>query len=581
MAQSRSVAGTLLGFVVSLAAGCGGATSTEGLNVEASFASGVPRSARDEAVRVEGYLLDSCDSVEVPERPNDAIGSTFMLRDGIEGPPIAAPDPGEYGLYAVALDSNCAVVAAGCDTVTIVADSQAILTVTMGAFSGGGCSAGEQCSIGTGDCLGPDGGSGGAGGTGGTGGGGGAGGTGGTGGGGGAGGTDCVDADDDGYCVDTDCDDSVPTCNLDCTTNSDGGDHVDCFETFCGTDPNDNGSECREVRSEAEFHAAIEAANANAGPDYIVLHDITITDSNPPKIEDDAGLTIQQVAGATLTVDSDTNRTVFKLESTNNLIDGVHVVNVSNAHHIIEIKADDNIVRNCQIEGFNKRGIYIDGGPSADRGANAQVLNNVITGGLDVQGNESGGIIVRNAFGAVVAGNTVALNTMDGVQIRNATAPFIDHNTIANNGGSGLDFYGDPSSDVCLRNNNVTDNAELGLDASVAVSFDATSACTGPLTSGPAYGNNDFNNAGGSCGGSECTECACLPPGSFWQYNDDPLYSSITVGDPGLYCLGASSTLIDGGDDLLAYDLNGAAPGNFNESSPDIGSREDGPSNCD
>jgi len=554
--QSTSVVATLLGLVISLAAGCGGATSTEGLNVEASFAPGVPRSARDEAVRVEGYLLESCDSVDMPERPNDEIGSTFMLRDGTEAPPIAAPDPGEYGLYAVALDSNCAVVAAGCDTVTVVADSQATLTVTMGAFSGGGCSAGEQCSIDTGDCI---------------------------------GGNGCVDADEDGYCVGTDCDgscagtdcdDSVPTCDLDCTTNSDGGDHVDCFETFCGTNPNDGESECREVRNEAELQAAITAANANSGPDYIVLRDLTISDSNPPRIVDDAGLTIRQVAGATLTVNSPgdgpgTNRDIFKLESDNNLIDGVRVVNVSNAHHIIEIKADDNIVRNCRIEGFEKRGIYIDGG------ADAQVLNNLVTGGLDGQGNESGGIILRDATGAVVAGNTVVHNAMDGVQVRNATASFIDHNTIANNGGSGLDFYEEPSSDVCVRNNNVTGNGEFGLDASIAVTFNVTSTCTAPLSPGPAYGNNDFDNAGGTCGGSQCKGCACLPPGSFWEYSADPFYPSISVGDPNLYCLGASSVLVDGGDDLLTYDLNGAAPGNFNQSSPDIGSRENGPNVCD
>ena len=165
--QSPSVVAALLGLVASFAAGCGGATSTEGLNVEASFALGVPRSARDEAVQVEGYLVDSCDSLEIPERPSDAIGSTFMLRGGTEGAPIAAPEPGEYGLYAVALNSNCALVAAGCDTVTIVADSEATLTVTMSAFSGEGCAAGEQCSIDTGDCIGPDGGTGGTGGTGG------------------------------------------------------------------------------------------------------------------------------------------------------------------------------------------------------------------------------------------------------------------------------------------------------------------------------------------------------------------------------------------------------------------------------
>ncbi len=150
--------------------------------MEASFASGVPRAARDEAVRVEGYLVASCDSVEIPERPNDAIGSTFTLRDGPEGPPIPVPDPGEYGLYAVALDSSCAVVAAGCDTVTVPTDSQATLAVTLGTFSLEGCAADEQCSIDTGACIGPDGGTGGAGGTGGNGGSGGMGGAGGVGG---------------------------------------------------------------------------------------------------------------------------------------------------------------------------------------------------------------------------------------------------------------------------------------------------------------------------------------------------------------------------------------------------------------
>ncbi len=144
-----------------------GSAGPAGPSFEGSFASGVPRSARDEAVRVEVYLVDSCDSVDIPERPNDEIGSTFRLRDGTQGPPIAAPDPGEYGLYAVALDANCAVVAAGCDMVTVVADSQAVLTVTMGAFSGEGCAAGEQCSVGTGACIGLDGGTGGAGGSGG------------------------------------------------------------------------------------------------------------------------------------------------------------------------------------------------------------------------------------------------------------------------------------------------------------------------------------------------------------------------------------------------------------------------------
>ncbi|MGB9338149.1 MAG: hypothetical protein WCB63_02890, partial [Polyangiales bacterium] len=106
-----------------------------------------------------------------------------------------------------------------------------------------------------------------------------------------------------------------------------------------------------------------------------------------------------------------------------------------------------------------------------------------------------------------------------------------------------------------------------------------SSSCRAPLSPSTAYGNNDFDNSGGSCGGDDCLGCACLPAGSFWEYSVDPLYTSTTVGDQELYCLG-SSTLIDGGDDLVSYDLNGDAPGDFNGTSPDIGSREDGPGDC-
>ena len=390
----------------------------------------------------------------------------------------------------------------------------------------------------------------------------------------------CTDVDDDGYCIDTDCDDAVPTCDLDCTTNSDGGPHVDCFETFCGTDPADSGSECLEVTSELEYEAAIDAANDNPGDDYIVLNDFTMTTGAPSINDPTGGLTIRQVAGATLTVNSGGNRLVFELKTPNNVIDGVHVVNVLNAEDIVVITADNNTVRNCVFEGFERRGIYIDGGDSA------QVLDNIITGGMNEQGNEVGAIIVRDTIGSVVAGNTVALNAMDGVQIRKATDPFIDHNTIADNGGSGLEFYGDDSFNVCLRNNNVTGNGDFGINVEKAPDpfadlFDTSSSCTAPLSSGPAYGNNDFENTGGgSFCSSECPDCACLPAGSFWEYSVDPLYTSTTPGDQDLYCLGAASTLIDGGDDLLAYDLNGDADGDFNGSGPDIGSREDGPGDC-
>ena len=895
---------------MSFATGCGDVTAAEGLSIEASFAPGVPRSSRDEAIRVEVYLVNSCDSVVLGERPIDALGSMYTLRDGSAGPVIAIPDAGDYGLYAVAQDSNCAVVGAGCDEVSVDAAAQETFTVEMGAFSGQGCFATQECSIATGECTGPgddcvdldedglvDGTLGNAGcvnpttdsnnadgmvcadtdgdscddcstgsfdplddgadadadgicdagdvcvdadgdglgdgtlgntgcvdtttdsndddgvvcadtdgdtcddcstgtfdplddgtdtdsdgicdagdvcvdgdgdglgdGT--------LGNTGcvntttdsnddndtvcadtdgdscddcstgtfdplddgldsdsdgicdagdvcvdGDGDGLGDGtlgnagcvntttdsnddngtvcadtdwdgcddcstgtfdplddgvdddgdgicdsGDDCVDSDgdglgngtlgnagcvdtttdsndgngsvcadtdgdgcddcavtmfdpsndgvdgdgdgicalgdcdddkplcasvctdldDDGYCVDTDCNDTVETCDLDCTTNSDGGPHVNCFEAFCGSNPADSGSECLEASDEVEYKAAIEAANDNPGPDHIVLNDITMITGVPAINDATGGLTIRQVAGATLTVNSGGNRLVFELKTANNLIDGVRVVNAldGNAEDVVEITGDNNTVQNCVFEGFERRGIYVDGGD------NALLAHNIITGGTNGQGNEVGAIIIRDTIGSVVAGNTLALNTMDGLQVRKATDPFIDQNTIADNGGSGIEFYGDDSRGVCVRNNNVTGNGDFGINVDKAPDpfadfFDTSSSCTAPLSSGPAYGNNDFENTGGgSFCSDECLACACLPAGSFWEYSVDPLYTSTTAGDPDVYCLGAPSTLIDGGDDLLSYDLNGDAPGDFNGSAPDIGGREDGPGDC-
>jgi len=961
---------SLIAIVGSLAAGCGGESGSEELSVDVSFAPGVPRAARDDAIRVEVYLVGSCDSVVMGDRPNDALDSMFVLRDGSAGPAIGIPEPGQYGLYAVAQDSNCAVVGAACDEVTIDGAPQASYSVELGAFSSEGCFANQQCSIETGECTGPSGecvdldadglgdgtldnvgcvdattdsndgeatvcadtdgdscddcssgsfdpsddgvdsdadgvcdagdvcvdgdgdglgdGSGGnvgcvdattdsndddelvcadsdgdscddcssgsfdplddgtdadgdgicdggddcvdadsdglGDGTGGN-----AGcvdtttdsndgdgtvcadsdgdscddcssgsfdplddgmdadgdgicdagdvcvdadgdglgdGTGGNAGcvdtttdsndgdgavcadtdgdgcddcsngffdpsddgvdsdadgicdagdvcvdtdgdglGDGTGdnvgcasattdsnvgvaticadtdgdgcddcstgsfdplddgvdadadgicdsGDDCVDGDgdglgdgtlgnagcvdtttdsndgdgsvcadtdgdscddcaiatfdpsndgldadgdgvcalgdcdddkplcaavctdddDDGYCIDSDCDDAVPTCALDCTTNSDGDPQVDCFETFCGTNPNSGGSRCLVATSELSYETALDSANDTVGHDYIVVGDFTMTQA-APKLDDDAGVTIRQLAGATLTVNSGGDRLVFEVSRNNNVIDGVHVVNVSNLRDIALIQGNNNTVQNCVFEGFERRGIFVNGGD------NAQILDNIVTGGTDAQTDEVAAIIIKDSLGSVVAGNTVGLNAMDGVQIRKATGLMVDHNTIADNGGSGVKFYGDDSSGVCLRNNNVTGNADFGLNADRVVTFDTSPSCRAPLSPSTAYGNNHFDNSGGSCGGDDCLGCACLPAGSFWEYSVDPLYTSTTVGDQELYCLG-SSTLIDGGDDLVSYDLNGDAPGDFNGTSPDIGSREDGPGDC-
>ncbi|MFW2387270.1 MAG: right-handed parallel beta-helix repeat-containing protein [Polyangiales bacterium] len=680
-----------LGVLLLAGFGCGGEPVQQGLAVDVSFAPGVPRAARDEAVRVEVYLLESCDSITIGDRPGDALASTYVMREGSEGPLIDIPEFGDYGLYALAQNSDCAVVGAACQPVSIEGGNPGLLPVELGSFAGHPCFANQQCSLETGDCSGPSGecvdidddglGDGSLGNVGcvdtttdsddgdatscadtdgdgcedcvngsfnpfddgvdgdgdgvcdlsddctdsdgdglgdGT-----------------LGNVgcvdtltdsddgdatscadtdgdgcddcavdvfdpsndgedadadgvcvasdcndskpncadDCTDVDADGYCVDQDCDDAVADCTSDCVTNTDNDSHVDCFETFCGSDPNVSASFCREVSSQTEYVSAINASDSRPGHDYIVLNDLTIT-SDPPSFDDDAGVTIRQVAGSSVRVNSGGDRVVFRLKGGNSLLDGVHVVNVLNARDIVESTGNNNIIQNCVFEGFERRGIYVDGGD------NAQISDNIITGGTDSQAGETAAIILRSSIGSVISGNTIALNSMDGMQIRQASGVLIDHNTIADNGGSGLEFYGDDSSDACLRNNNVTGNGDFGYHGDKVVTFDTSATCTAPLAAGPAYGNNSFGNDGGSCGGDDCLACACLPTGSFWEYSVDPLYTSTAVGDSNLYCLGSSSVLIDGGSDLLDYDVNGDGPGDFNGSAPDIGSREDGPGDC-
>lgn len=133
-------------------AACGGDEAGT-LGVEVSFETGLPRASRDLAVRVEAYLVASCNAITTGERPDNATASTYALRDGDAGPILGSVAPGDYGLYAVAQDANCAVVAAGCAPITISAETAGPLSVSLSGFSGAGCSIEEECSIDTGDCT--------------------------------------------------------------------------------------------------------------------------------------------------------------------------------------------------------------------------------------------------------------------------------------------------------------------------------------------------------------------------------------------------------------------------------------------
>ena len=153
-------------WVASLVAGCAGSAGPVGPSFEVSFDPGTPRSARDQVVRVEVYLVESCTDVTLGTRPVPALGTADVLRVDGGGAFGVAFDNGDYGLYGVAQDAECAVVAAGCDAVAITG-AQETLAVTLGAVRGEACPVDEFCSLETGDCLDGTGGTGGSGGEGG------------------------------------------------------------------------------------------------------------------------------------------------------------------------------------------------------------------------------------------------------------------------------------------------------------------------------------------------------------------------------------------------------------------------------
>ena len=147
--------------------GCS-SSSGGGPTFEVSFDSGLARASRDSAVRVELYLVESCGSIALGDRPVPAFASTSVVRDGERGSFGSSLPSGNLGLYGIAQDANCAVVAAGCQPVTLD-ETTSTLAVTLSGIIGEGCPAGELCSITTGNCSAGSGGSGGAGGAGGAG----------------------------------------------------------------------------------------------------------------------------------------------------------------------------------------------------------------------------------------------------------------------------------------------------------------------------------------------------------------------------------------------------------------------------
>lgn len=135
-----------------LVMGCGGSTN-DTVPIEVSFDT-LARSAQP--IRVEVFLLESCEPVSMGQTPDDPIASSYAVRDGTTGPRLGRLPPGEYGLYALARDESCFVVAAGCVPVSIGTAAQDSLTIELGGFAGEGCPIDELCDSEVGRCVGPD-----------------------------------------------------------------------------------------------------------------------------------------------------------------------------------------------------------------------------------------------------------------------------------------------------------------------------------------------------------------------------------------------------------------------------------------
>jgi hypothetical protein len=398
---------------------------------------------------------------------------------------------------------------------------------------------------------------------------------------------DCTDVDGDDFCAPFDCDDCISACTSDCTTNTDGEGAVNCVETFCGSNPTSATSVCRVATSEASLNAAIVAANNNAGnADFILLDASFTVGVQLPPFLDNAGLTIRQCEGTTLTLsNATTDRVLFDIDASNNTIDNVDMVGGTNANILIRFDGASNTVIDSSITGYERSAIFATA-------AGGLIANNRISGGTQAQAAGVAAIAISGniADNITIVGNVITNAAHDGIQVDDGDGIFIDHNTIADNVGDGIDFIGAGSGTLgnCVRNNVVSHNTGAALRlTSGTLTFNTTAAgpCIGPLTPAatPGYGNDHFMNAGGACAGTGCASCSCVPGGSnganFWEFTANPQYTSTMPSDPDAYCLAPASALIDAMDNL-GYDVNGDDPGLFNPDAPDGGGREAGSDSC-
>ena len=112
-----------------------------------------PSTLLTSATRVELYMVSDCvevaSALAVADRPSNPL-RTIAVELGSAPQPNVNISPGEYGVYGLAYDDNCAVIAAACQMLQIEA-SDTPIEITLNAATRAGCDTGTTCT--QGQCL--------------------------------------------------------------------------------------------------------------------------------------------------------------------------------------------------------------------------------------------------------------------------------------------------------------------------------------------------------------------------------------------------------------------------------------------
>ncbi len=303
---------------------------------------------------------------------------------------------------------------------------------------------------------------------------------------------------------------------------------------------------------------AILYANAQSGRQTICVPAGMVIDLNDTMTvsTDSAGMIL--VADGSAIQDAGSDNTCLRISGENNRYLGLEIRNCGGWAVNINGGSNNQISRGYFHD--NENGIRMGGSNNIFGPDNRVDCGDTGVTGIDVDGEHlvewntirgcqnSGLVLSTQAAGSVVRGNAIYANG-GGIELSGqANAVEIVHNTVYGNQGNGIDIANN-IHDIDLRNNIISHNESWGLDASDA-----------------NFSQRDYNaiylNASGDCLG-----CSQLGAHST---TDNPRYIDSTTFD---LRLGSGSTLIDRATDL-GIDVNGAAPGNANGESPDIGAWE-------